>query len=261
MAGDTFLVMDSEREARELSLKRQQLKREHDYRPIKRITLDDISNQIQKGEVKDLNLILKGDVDGSVEALSDSLMKLADEHVHVQVIHHGVGAITTSDVLLAVASEAIIIGFHVRPDIRAKALAQKEKVDIRLYSIIYEAVKDIEAAIEGLLEPEVKENVIGSLEVREVFRVSGIGVVAGSFVQSGLIRRNGRIRLLRDNVVVYEGRIASLRRFKEDVKEVASGFECGVGLEKYQDIKMNDILEVFEIIETPRTLKTSRAEN
>jgi len=254
MAGDTFVVMDSEREARELGLKRQQLKREHDYRPVKRITLDDISQQIKTGQVKDLPLILKGDVDGSVEALSDSLMKLSTDEVQVRVIHRGVGAISTSDVLLAVASEAIIIGFHIRPDVRAKALAQQEKIDIRMYNIIYEAVNDVKAAIEGMLEPILEEQTVGTLEVREVFRVSSLGTIAGSYVQSGAIRRNASVRLLRDSVVVYTGKVSSLRRFKDDVREVVGGFECGVGLEKFNDIKVNDILEVYEVIETPREL-------
>lgn len=255
MAGDTFVVKDSEREVRELSFKRQQLKREHDYRPIKRITLDDISHQIQSGEVKELCLILKGDVDGSVEALSDSLMKLSTDEVQVRVIHRGVGAISISDVLLAVASEAIIIGFHVRPDTRARSLAQQENVDIRSYNIIYEAVNDVKAALEGMLEPELKENIIGTLEVREVFRVSGLGAIAGSYVQSGTVKRNAHVRLVRDSVIIYDGKILSLRRFKEDVREVPSGFECGVGLEKFNDIKVNDILEVYEVVETPRELK------
>jgi translation initiation factor IF-2 len=258
MAGDTFIAMDSEREARELSAKRQQLKREHDYRPVKRITLDDISHQIQTGEIKELRLILKGDVDGSVEALSDSLMKLSNEEVQVRVIHRGVGAISTSDVLLAVASEAIIIGFHVRPDPRARSLAQQENVDIRSYNIIYEAVNDVKAALEGMLEPELKENIIGTLEVREVFRVSGLGAIAGSYVQSGMVKRNAHVRLIRDNIPIYDGKILSLRRFKEDVREVLSGFECGVGLEKFNDIKTHDVLEVYEVVETPRALKDTK---
>ncbi|MFQ6091879.1 MAG: translation initiation factor IF-2 [bacterium] len=256
MAGDTFVVMDSERGARELSLKRQQLKREHDYRPIRRITLDDISRQIKTGKVKDLCLILKGDVDGSVEALSDALMKLSDERV--RVIHRGVGAISASDVLLAVASEAIIIGFHVRPDVRARSLAQQENVDIRAYTIIYEAVNDVKAAIKGLLEPVMKENIIGTLEVRETFRASELDTVAGCFVRTGTARRNASVRLIRDNVMIYDGKIASLRRFKEDVREVRSGFECGVGLEKFNDIKIDDVLEVYEVVEAAGELKDEK---
>ena len=255
MAGDTFIAMDSEREARELSLKRQQLKREHIYRPVKRITLDDISQQIQTGKAKDLCLILKGDVDGSVEALSDTLMKLSTDEVKIRVIHRGVGAISTSDVLLAVASEAIIIGFHVQPDAKARSLAQQESIDIRVYNIIYEVVNDVRAAIEGLLEPVMKENIVGTLEVRDIFRASGIGTVAGCFVKSGVVRRNMNVRLVRDSVMIYDGKIASLRRFKEDVREVQNGFECGVGLERYSDIKTDDILEVYEVVETKRELK------
>ncbi|UCE20185.1 MAG: translation initiation factor IF-2 [Gemmatimonadota bacterium] len=257
MAGDTFVVMDSERDARELSLKRQQLKREHIYRPVKRITLDDISQQIQTGKAKDLCLILKGDVDGSVEALSDTLMKLSTDQVKVRVIHQGVGAISPSDILLAVASEAIIIGFHVQPDPRARLLAQQEHIDIRVYNIIYEVVNDVKAAIEGLLEPEMKETIVGTLEVRDIFRASGIGTVAGCFVKSGAVRRNMNVRLLRDSVTIYDGKIASLRRFKEDVREVQTGFECGVGLERFSDIKSDDILEVYEVVETPRELKSN----
>lgn len=254
-AGDSFFVVDDEKKAKEISLKRQQLKREQEYRPVKRITLDEIYQQIQSGEIKELSLIIKGDVGGSVEALSDSLMKLHTDEVRVKVIHQGVGAISESDVLLAGASNAIIIGFHVRPDARAKELAEREMVDIRFYDVIYEAISEVEAALEGLLEPETRENTIGMAEIRQVFRIPKVGNVAGCYVQSGYVRRDANARLLRDNVVIYEGTISSLRRFKDDIKQIQSGFECGIRLKNFEDLKENDVLEVYEVVETAKELK------
>jgi translation initiation factor IF-2 len=253
-AGDSFLAAADEREAREIAQRRQQLRREQDYRPVKRITLNDLYQQVQAGEVKELAVVIKGDVDGSVEALSDALFKLSTEKVKVRVIHKGVGAITESDVLLAAASNAIIIGFHVRPEERASELALQDGVDIRLYNIIYEALDAVNKALEGLLEPIIKETSAGRVEVRETFKISGVGTIAGCMVTSGTIARSSKVRLLRDNVVVFDGKIASLKRFKEDVRDVASGFECGVGLENFNDIKQGDVIEAYTLEEVKATL-------
>ena len=253
-AGDSFLAAADEREAREIAQRRQQLRREQDYRPVKRITLNDLYQQVQAGEAKELAVVIKGDVDGSVEALSDALFKLSTDKVKVRVIHKGVGAITESDVLLATASNAIIIGFHVRPEERASELALQEGVDIRLYNIIYEALDAVNKALEGMLEPIIKETSAGRVEVRETFKISGVGTIAGCMVTSGTIARSSKVRLLRDNVVVFDGKIASLKRFKEDVRDVASGFECGVGLENFNDIKQGDVIEAYTLEEVKATL-------
>lgn len=253
-AGDAFVVLPSEREAREISLKRQQLKREQDFRQRHMVTLDDLSKQIQEGQVKDLPMIVKGDVDGSVEALSDALMKLSTPEVKVRVIHKGVGGISESDVLLAAASRAVIIGFHVRPNLNARRLAEKEEVEIRLYDIIYNAINDVKNALEGLLAPTVSEEVTATVEVRETFKIPKVGMIAGCYVKDGTIVRNNKVRLVREGIVVYEGSIASLKRFKEDVREVAEGFECGIGLEGFNDIKVGDIIESYKIVETKRKL-------
>lgn len=253
-AGDTFVVLPSEREAREISLKRQQLKREQDFRQRHMVTLDDLSKQIQEGQVKDLPMIVKGDVDGSVEALSDALMKLSTSEVKVRVIHKGVGGISESDVLLAAASRAVIIGFHVRPNLNARRLAEKEEVEIRLYNIIYDAINDVKNALEGLLAPTVSEEVTATVEVRETFKIPKVGMIAGCYVKDGTIVRNNKVLLVRDGIVVYEGSIASLKRFKDDVREVAEGFECGIGLEGFNDIKVGDIIESYKIVETKRKL-------
>jgi len=253
-AGDSFLAAAGEREAREIAQRRQQLRREQDYRPVKRITLNDLYQQVQAGEAKELAVVIKGDVDGSVEALSDALFKLSTEKVKVRVIHKGVGAITESDVLLASASNAIIIGFHVRPEERASELALQEGVDIRLYNIIYEVLDAVNKALEGMLEPIIKETSAGRVEVRETFKISGVGTIAGCMVTSGTIARSSKVRLLRDNVVVFDGKIASLKRFKEDVRDVASGFECGVGLENFNDIKQGDVIEAYTLEEVKATL-------
>ena len=253
-AGDTFIVMESDREAREISLKRQQLKREQDFRQIRLTTLDDISQQIKEGQVKELAVIVKGDVDGSVEALSDSLMKINHKEVKLNVIHSGVGMISESDIILAAASGAVIIGFRVRPNLNARRLAEKEKVDIRTYNIIYDAIDDIHNALEGLLAPEKKEEIVGTVDVREVFKVPKVGNIAGCYVLDGKIMRNNRVRLIRDGIQVFEGGISSLKRFKDDVREVESGFECGIGLENFNDIKVSDTIEAFKIVEAKRKL-------
>ncbi len=253
-AGDIFIVLDSDREAREISLKRQQLKREQDFRQIRLTTLDDISQQIKEGQVKELNVIVKGDVDGSVEALSDSLMKIAHAEVKLRVIHSGVGTISESDIMLAAASQAVIIGFRVRPNLNARRLSEKEKVDIRTYNIIYDAINDIHNALEGLLAPEKKEEVTATVEVREVFKVPKIGNIAGCHVLDGKMMRNNKVRLVRDGIQVFEGGISSLKRFKEDVREVEAGFECGIGLEGFNDIKVGDTIEAFKIVESKRKL-------
>ncbi len=253
-AGDTFIVLKSEREAREISLKRQQLKREQDQKQIHHITLDELAKQISIGGVKELALIVKGDVDGSVEALSDSLMKLSNQEVVVRVIHKGVGGISESDVLLATASNAIIIGFRVRPNINARKLAENQKVDVRLYSVIYDAINEVKSALEGLLSPILSEEVTGTIEIRDTFKVPKSGTVAGCYVLEGKITRNNKIRLIRDGIVIHEGGIGNLRRFKDDVKEVDAGYECGLNIENFNDIKVGDIIEAFKIIETKKTL-------
>jgi translation initiation factor IF-2 len=253
-AGDLFIVVESERVAREIGLKRQQLKREQDQKQVHHITLDEIAKQISIGGVKELPLIVKGDVDGSVEALSDSLMRLSNEEVIVRVIHRGVGGISESDVLLASASQAIIVGFHVRPNLNARKLAETQNVDIRLYNVIYDAINEVKSALEGLLSPVLSEEVTGTIEIRDTFKVPKSGTVAGCYVQEGKIVRNNKIRLVRDGIVVHEGEIASLKRFKDDVREVDAGYECGLNIAGYNDIKIGDIIEAYKIIETKKKL-------
>jgi len=254
--GDAFVTVESEQVAREISNKRRQLKRAQDFQPAKHVTLEDIFDQIQEGQIRELPLIIKGDVGGSVEALSDSLLKLANDEVKIRIIHTSVGAINESDVLLAAASNAIIIGFHVRPDGRVRDLAQREQVDIRLYDIIYRVIQDVTAALEGLLTPEIHETVVGVAEVREVFKIPRAGTVAGSYVQTGTITRNASVRLIREGVVIYESTVGTLRRFKEDVREVQNGYECGITVDGYQDIKTQDLLEVYETQEVARQFET-----
>ncbi len=254
-AGDSFVVVESEREAREVALKRQQLKREQDHRQVKHITLDEIASQIAQGGVKELPLVVKGDVDGSVEALSDSLMKLSNQEVVINVIHKGVGAITEHDVLLASASQGIIVGFHVRPHINARKLAETEKVDIRLYNVIYDAINEVKSALEGMLAPVLSEELVATIEVRETFKVPKIGTVAGCYVQDGKITRTDKIRLFREGIVIYEGELATLKRFKDDVKEVDAGYECGLNIQNFNDIKIGDIIEAYKIIETKKKLE------
>ena len=253
-AGDIFVVLESDRVAREIAVKRQQLKREQDQKQVHHITLDEIAKQISVGGIKELPLIVKGDVDGSVEALADSLMKLSNEEVKIRVIHRGVGGISESDVLLAAASEAIIIGFHVRPNLNARKLAETQNVDIRLYSVIYNAINEVKSALEGLLSPVLSEEVTGTVEIRETFKVPKFGTVAGCYVQEGKIVRNSKVRIIRDGIVYHEGEIASLRRFKDDVKEVDAGYECGLNIANFNDIKVGDIIEAYKIIETKKKL-------
>ncbi len=253
-AGDDLVGIEDEHQAREISLTRQQLKREQDFRQSKRLTLDDISQQIKDGQVRDLPVIVKADVDGSAEALSDSLIKLSTKEVKVQVIYKGVGGISESDVLLAMASRAVIIGFHVRPNLKARQLAQQEDVDIRIYNIIYDAINDVRSALEGMLAPTVTEEVIATVDVRDVFKVSKVGTIAGCHVRDGKITRNSKVRLVRDGIEIFDGTIASLKRFKEDVREVEQGFECGIALDNFNDIKTSDIIEAYKIVETKRKL-------
>ena len=253
-AGDGFNVMIDEKESKAIATKRLQLQREQGLRTQKHITLDEIGRRIAIGDFKELNIIVKGDVDGSVEALSDSLLKLSTQEVMVNVIHKSVGAITESDVLLASASNAVIVGFQVRPSMSARKLAEAEQIDIRLYSIIYQAIEEIKAAIEGMLSPEIEEKITCNIEVREVFKITKVGSVAGCMVLDGKVTRNTKIRVIRDGIVVYTGLLGSLKRFKDDVKEVSSGYECGLNIENYNDIKVGDIIEGYEQIEIKRKL-------
>lgn len=251
-AGDKLIVVEEEKKARELAERRKELQKEMELKRKQKVSLEDLFSQIQEGSVKELNIIIKADVQGSVEALKKSIEDLSNEEVRIKVIHGAVGAITETDVMLASASNAIIIGFNVRPETNAKNLAEKEKVDIKLYRIIYEAIEDIKAAMKGLLEPKYKEVELGRAEVRAVFRVPGVGNVAGCYVLSGKILRNADIRVVRDGIVVYEGKIASLKRFKDDVREVQQGFECGIGIDRFNDIKEGDIIEAYQMEEIPR---------
>lgn len=246
-AGDVFVSLKDEKQAKEIATLRQIKQREIEMAKHSRVTLEDLYKQIQSGDVKDLNVIVKGDVQGSVEVVSESFRKLSTDAVRLNVIHSGVGAITETDVNLAAASNTIIIGFNVRPEVKAQTMAEKEGVDIRLYSIIYDAVEDVKKAMEGLLEPTLKEKYLGRAEIREIFSVPKVGNIAGCYVQDGKMLRNAQVRLLRDNVVIYEGKLSSLRRIKDDVKEVVAGYECGIGLENYNNIKVADIIEAFEI--------------
>ena len=251
-AGDTFNVMDDERSARDIANKREQLQRMQGLRTQKHITLDEIGRRIAIGNFKELNIIIKGDVDGSIEALADSLIKLSKEEVQVNVIHKAVGPISESDVLLAAASNAVIVGFQVRPSTSARRLAEKEEIEIRLYSIIYDAINDIKDAIEGMLAPVMKEEIVCSVEVLETFKITKVGTVAGCIVREGKITRNTPIRVIRDGIVVYTGKLGSLKRFKDDVKEVGPNLECGLNIDNYNDIKVGDIIEGYEQVEVAR---------
>lgn len=253
-AGDKFHVLESEQEAREIANKREQLQREQGLRTQKLLTLDDIGRRIAIGNFQQLNVIVKGDVDGSVEALSDSLIRLSTEEIQVNVIHKAVGQISESDITLAAASDAIVVGFQVRPSQAARRVAEKEGVDIRLYSIIYDAIDEVKAAMEGMLSPEIKEEITAIVEVREVFKITKVGTVAGCMVKEGKIKRSNKIRLIRDGIVIYSGELGSLKRFKDDVKEVAFGYECGLNITNYNDIKVGDMVEAFEEIEVKKTL-------
>ena len=254
-AGDKFTVFKDEREAKQIAAKRTQLQREQSVRTQRHITLDEIGRRIALGDFKELNIILKGDVDGSVEALTDSFQKLSTEEIQVNIIHKGVGAITESDVLLATASDAIIIGFNVRPMGNARQIADKEEIDIRMYSIIYDAINDLKDAMEGMLSPELKEEITGTAEIRETFKISKIGTIAGCMVTNGKIYRNAGVRLIREGVVVFTGELSSLKRFKDDAKEVAKGYDCGMQVKNYNDIREGDIIEAFREVEVKKTLK------
>jgi translation initiation factor IF-2 len=253
-AGDKFYVLDDEREAKSIAVKREQLYREQGLRTTKHITLDEIGRRLAIGDFKELNIIVKGDVDGSIEALSDSLLNLSTEEIQVNIIHKGVGAISEADVNLASASDAIIIGFQVRPTLGARRLSDQEQIDIRLYSVIYKAIDEIKAAMEGMLSPDIEEKIVGSAEIREVFTITKVGTIAGCFVQSGTIKRSSNIRVIRDGIVVHTGTLGSLKRFKDDVKEVKNNYECGLNVEKYNDIQEGDVIEAFEEVEVARKL-------
>lgn len=253
-SGDNFNVLESEQEAREIANKREQLLREHNARTSTHVTLEEIARRRALGNFQEMNIIVKGDVDGSVEALSDSLLKLSTEQFQVNVIHKAVGQISESDVMLAAASDAIIVGFQVRPSQSARKIAESEDIDIRLYSIIYDAIEEIKSAMEGMLSPELKEEIVGSAEVQEVFKITKVGTVAGCLVRDGKIKRNNKIRLIRDGIVVYSGELASLKRFKDDVKDVATGYECGLNINNYNDIRVGDVIESYEEVEVKRSL-------
>jgi len=246
--------LEDEKEAKQIAAKRTQLLREQNVRTQKHITLDEIGRRIALGDFKELNIILKGDVDGSVEALTDSLQKLSTEEIQVNIIHKGVGAITESDVLLATASDAIVIGFNVRPTGNSRELAEKEAIDIRSYSIIYDTINDVKDAMEGMLSPDLKEEVTGMAEIRETYKISKVGTIAGCMVLSGKIFRNSGVRLIRDGVVIYTGVLDSLKRFKDDVKEVAKGYDCGLQIKNYNEIKEGDQIECFKEVAVKKTL-------
>jgi translation initiation factor IF-2 len=254
-AGDKFNVFEDEREAKQIAAKRTQLMREQSVRTQKHITLAEIGRRIALGQFKELNIILKGDVDGSVEALSDSFLKLSTEEIQINIIHKGVGAITETDVMLASASDAIIIGFNVRPAGNARQLADKEEIDIRNYSIIYDAIDDLKDAMEGMLSPVMKEEITGTAEIRETFKISKVGTIAGCMVTDGKIFRNSRVRIIREGVVVFTGELTALKRFKDDVKEVAKGYDCGIQIKNYNDIEQLDIIEAFQEVEVKKKLK------
>jgi translation initiation factor IF-2 len=253
-AGDAFNVLDSEQEAREIATKREQLQREQSARTTKMITLEDIGRRRAIGNFQELNIIVKGDVDGSIEALSDSLLKLSTEEIQVNVIHKAVGAISESDVDLAAASDAIIIGFQVRPSQAARKAAEREGVDIRLYSVIYQAIEEVKDAMQGMLAPEIKEEITGTAEVLQTYHISKVGTIAGAIVREGKIKRTNKVRLIRDGIVRYTGELGSLKRFKDDVKEVLSGYDCGISIQGYNDLAEGDIIEGFEEVEVSRTI-------
>ena len=253
-AGESFVVMDTDKEAKEIANKREQLQREQELRTTKHITLDEIGRRIAIGNFQELNVIVKGDVDGSIEALSDALIKLGTEEIQVNIKHKAVGQISESDILLAAASNAIVIGFQVRPSLSARKLAEKEQIDIRLYSIIYDAIEEVKAAMEGMLSPEIKEDIVGTLEILETFKITKVGTIAGCIVREGKIKRSNKVRLIRDGIVIYSGELGSLKRFKDDAKEVVSGLECGLNIENFNDIKVGDMVEAYEETELKKTL-------
>jgi translation initiation factor IF-2 len=253
-AGDKFNVLADEKEAKSIATKREQLFREQGLRTTKHITLDEIGRRLAIGDFKELNIIVKGDVDGSIEALSDALLSLSTEEIQVNIIHKGVGAISEADVNLASASDAIIIGFQVRPSIGARKLAETEQIDIRLYSIIYKAIEEIKAAMEGMLSPDIEEKILGSAEIRETFDITKVGTIAGCYVLDGTIKRTSKVRVIRDGIVVHSGVLGSLKRFKDDVKEVKNNYECGLNVDKFDAIQIGDIIEAYEEMEVARKL-------
>jgi translation initiation factor IF-2 len=259
-AGDTFMVLPEGAEAREIAQQRQRLEREASHRrSFAGLSLAEVSQRVGEGEVKSLKIVIKADQGGPAEALADAFAQLSTSEVAVEVIHRGVGAIAESDIALAKASGAIVVGFHVRPDANARGAAEREKVEVRTYRVIYEAVEDVRAALEGMLSPEEREVVLGEAEVRELFKISGVGTIAGCYVRSGVIRRSASIRVIRDAVEVYHGTLGSLKRFKEDVREVKDGLECGIGVENFNDVKVGDVLEAYVIEEVARSLESAGA--
>ncbi len=260
-AGDVFVAVADDQKARQVAEHRRSKQREAEMAKTSKVSLDELYDQIKTGSVKELKVVVKADVQGSVEALSDALGRLSTDDVRLVVLHGSVGGVTESDVLLASASNAVVIGFNVRPEPKAAALAEREGVDVRMYTIIYEALNDVRDALEGLLEPTFREHVLGRAEVRQVFVVTGSGTIAGCFVTDGKIIRGSKARLLRDNIVVHEGKLSSLKRFKDDAREVASGYECGMSLEAYQDLKVGDVIEIYEMEEVQRRLSPSPAKS
>ena len=260
-AGDPFQVTENEKEAKAIAAKRQELKKYEAAKAVKKVSLENLYETIDEGEIKELKVIIKADVQGSAEALKQSLEKLSTKEIRLVVIHSSAGAINESDVVLAAAdSNAIIIGFNVRPTPKAKILAEQEKVDIRKYNIIYKAVEEITAAMEGMLQPDIKEEIIGTVEVRDTFKVPKIGTIAGAYVLDGLIKRTSTVNIIRDGIVIHSGKVSSLKRFKDDAKEVAAGYECGIGIEDWHDIKVGDQFEVIEFVEVARKLGDSIAD-
>jgi translation initiation factor IF-2 len=253
-AGDTINVMSSDQEAREIATKREQLQREQKDRTTTVLTLEEIARRRALGNFHELNIIVKGDVDGSIEALSDSLIKLSTEEIQVNVIHKAVGEISESDVVLAAASDAIIIGFQVRPSVAARRAAERDGVEIRLYSVIYQAIEEVKDAMAGMLAPEIKEEIVGAAEVLQTYKISKVGTIAGAIVREGKIKRSCKVRLIRDGIVRYTGELGSLKRFKDDVKEVLSGYDCGLNIAGYNDIHEGDIIEAFEEVEVKKEL-------
>ena len=253
-AGDDFRQVEDEREARHVAEEREAKARAAELVTARRATLQDLMRRVERSEVVDLNIVVKADVQGSLQALTDSLLKLPQDEVRVNIVRGAVGGINENDITLAIASDAIVVGFNVRPDTNAREMAEREGVDMRLYRVIYDAIDDIKAALSGLLRPEEREKILGEAEVRQIFRVPKLGVVAGSYVRSGTIRRNAAARLVRDGVIVYDGKIGSLRRFKDDVADVREGYECGISLENYQDMKEGDIVEAYEVEEIARSI-------
>ena len=251
-AGDILNVAEIDKLSRQVAEERRDKQKAEQLKNLSKVSLDDLFSQIAEGQIKDLNIIVKADVQGSVEAVKQALEKLSNDEVRVRCIHGGVGAITGSDIMFASASNAIIIGFNVRPDAAARAAAEKEKVDMRLYRIIYNAIEDIEKAMKGMFKPVYEENTLGRISVRDTFKVSGVGTIAGAYVQDGKVTRNAQIRVVRDGIVIHEGKIASLKRFKDDAKEVAAGYECGIGIENFNDIREGDTIEAFEMVEVKR---------